>query len=248
MTAATVLSRGLVLRRVSYSDTSQIVTLFTRDAGIVTLIAKGAHRLPARSSKIQSPFDLAGWYEVLYRRGASEVQLLYEGRLIEGFEHLRRRLDGYLEACFALEVMPRFFSPADPHPDFLRGALIYFMLLASAGGRLPLRLHFYSFLLREGGIGPEWRRCAECGVAVAPESGSFRVPVGIVCRRCRSTGDWAVMEKTVRYLALEAGAPWGAVPTLDPGVKVLEEAWSMLRAVLLHHLERPPRSLQYLRD
>ena len=108
-------TRGLVVRWIPYSNTSQIVHLFTRDQGLVSLLAKGALRQGRRSSSFPVPFDLAGWYDIVYRDRSGELGLATEARLIEGFDHLRRSLPAHVEACFALELMRKLVHLRPPH-------------------------------------------------------------------------------------------------------------------------------------
>ena len=54
-----VRDRCICLRKVEYSETSQIVALFAREHGIIRLIAKGAHRrTKAGASKFDGGVDL----------------------------------------------------------------------------------------------------------------------------------------------------------------------------------------------
>ncbi len=232
----------------SYSDSSQIVTLFTKHSGLVTILAKGAFRPPRRHSSFPAPFDLAGWYDLVYRSGGGELHLGLEARLLEGFDLLRRALPSYLDACLALEVLSRAFSPLDPHPELLRGALSYLKMLEAGAGRQALRVHFYALVLRESGVAPEWRRCVECGRAPAGSSLGVRAPLGVVCSRCERGGEERVDAGVIRYLAAEAEASWGRVPELAPDRKLLDGAWRLLEHALLEHLETSLRSLRYLRD
>ncbi|MEE8143156.1 MAG: DNA repair protein RecO [Planctomycetota bacterium] len=243
-----VCTRGLVLRRIAYSNTSQIVTVFGRDEGILTLIAKGSLRLARRSSSFPSPFDLACWYDIVYRVGSGEMHTAVEGRLIEGFGHVRRHLGCFLDTCLALEVLGKMFSPGDPHPEILRGALSYLKLLAVPGGRRALRVHFHSQLLKESGLAPHWGRCGECGVELEEAGPALRAPVGALCPGCRRTTDERAALDVFRYLDAEAALPWGQVPSLQASPRVLQECWRILKGMLLYHLERPPRSLRYVRQ
>ncbi|MEM7262690.1 MAG: DNA repair protein RecO, partial [Planctomycetota bacterium] len=207
-------TRALVVRWVPFSNTSQIVTVFTRDHGLVSLLAKGSLRQGRRSSSFPIPFDLAGWYDIAYRDRSTELGLATEARLIEGFDHLRHSYDAYVEACFGLELIRLLFRPSDPHPEFLRGALSFLKLLGVGEGHLALRLHFATSLLRETGVAPDWRHCAECGAPLALDRAPERVrpPAGPVCRSCARPNDAEVPTAVLRYLLSEQSLPWGRVP------------------------------------
>lgn len=239
-------TRGLVLRRMPYSDSSQIVWLFTRDVGVVHALARGALRPARRSSAFPAPLDVAGWYDLVLARGRGDLYQLYEGRLVEGFLHLRTSLPVYLDACFAFDVMLQAFSPEDPHPDFLRGVLSYLKLLGVGAGRAALRVHFHALLLREWGAAPCWARCAATGKVPSGTVWTVRAPVGVVVDARPQPGDMQVPRAVLEYLAADAEIPWGRVPSLSPPSGDLSRAWSVLRAMLLYHLERPPRTLAHL--
>lgn len=232
-----------------YSNTSQIVTAFSRDLGLVSFLARGSSRLSRRSSSFPSPFDLGGWYDVVLKRGRGELDLATESRLVEGFDHLRRDLRGYLEACFVLEVMGKMFRPRDPHPEFLRGVLSFLKLQHVGVGRLNLRIHFVGSCLRAAGLEPVWEWCTECGAELVPFSGpvQVRLPSGGVCSDCRGPKDLTFPASTFAYLVHDAQLPWGAVPEAGGDRQILGAAWALSRELLLYHLESQPRSLTFLR-
>ena len=246
--AGPIRTRGLVLRTIAYSDTSQIVWVFARDEGIVSLLARGALRLPRRSSSFQAPFDVAGWYDIVYRPRRGDLHLATEGRLVEGFDHVRRHLDRYLDVCLAIETMLRVFQPHDPHPHFLRGTLSYLKLLGVGHGRRALRVHFHSMVLEAAGVTPEWRHCIECGNPTDGIGVALRIPSGVVCASCKAGVDEPIALEVVEFLDDQARVPWGRVPHLRPGARLLSAAWSIQRRLLLHHLERPLRTLAYVRE
>ncbi|MCA8961806.1 MAG: DNA repair protein RecO [Planctomycetes bacterium] len=240
-------TRGLVVRWVPYSNTSQIVTLFTRDRGLVSLLAKGALRPTRRSSSFSSPFDLAGWYDIVYRDRSGELGLATEGRLIEGFDHLRRSFTAHVEACFALELSRKLFRPHDPHPEFLRGALSFLKLLGVGKGRLALRCHLVGAVLRETGLAPSWDRCVEC--ETQPSSATpcgVRIPMGIVCDSCRRSSDAVASAEVIRLLRHEADFAWGRIPGLALPLPLVREVWRLLVPFLLYHFETRPKSLAHL--
>lgn len=242
-----VSTRGLVLRRVDWSETSQIVTVDTRDRGIVDLLAKGSRRAARRSSSFAEPLDLAGWYDIVYRTRTGDLHLATEARLVEGFRHLRTELPAWIEACFALEVLRTAFTPGDPHPELLRGTLSYLKLLGVGRGRTALRCRFVMDVLLASGVAPRYERCALCRKPLGSGGSHWHAPAALHCDECRGTGDRPFPEAARRVLLDLAGQPWGNLPAADLPPVALGEVWQRLREGLVHHLERPPRSLRYLR-
>ncbi len=245
--ARTVSTRGLVLRCIDYSETSQIVSFFTRDEGIVDLLAKGSRRPRNASSSFSSPFDLAGWYDLVYRKRGGDLHLATEGQLVEGFSHLRRDLECWLDANLALEVLAKSFIRGDPHPEMLRGVLSYLKLLSVGKGRQLLRNRFLAEILTSSGVSPRWHLCQGCMRQEGVDLVALRVPVGPICSGCRVATDSLRDPSTFAYLASNGAIPWDRVPAWEVAEEVIADGWDQLRALLLDHLERPPRSLRYLR-
>ncbi|MGE4618271.1 MAG: DNA repair protein RecO [Planctomycetota bacterium] len=240
-------TRALVLRCTDFSETSQIIRVFTRDQGVLDMLAKGSRRPARASSSFPSPFDLAGWYDLNYRVRGSDLHLATEARLVEGFDHLRRDLAAWLDATFALDLLRNFFTQGDPHPELLREVLQYLKLLGYDQGRRRLRNRFLQAVLQANGVLPRWDRCSECEIEIAGEA-FLQIPSGLLCRSCTGSTENPFLDQSTRaYLAADCGREWGLVPSWEVPSREVELGWNLLRSLLVHHLERPPRSLRYLR-
>ncbi len=239
-------TRALVLRRLDYSESSQIVTVDTRDLGIVDLLARGSRREARRGSSFAEPLDLGGWYDIVYRARSGDLGLATEARLIEGFPRLRDDLSAWLEACFALEVLRASFTAGDPHPELLRGTLSFLKLLAVGKGRLALRVRFLHELLYASGVAPGWEHCAGCRRPLTDRA-YWQLPAALHCEGCRGGSDRPVPSAVRETVAQIAGMPWGNLPSEGGSVRPLGAAWELMRDALLSHLEHAPRSLRYLR-
>ena len=66
-------SEGIVLNVVNYSDNDQVLTVFTRDHGVVKLIAKGNRKNSRRSSYRNTEVSPMTRGEFLYVQGNSEL-------------------------------------------------------------------------------------------------------------------------------------------------------------------------------
>src|SRR6476660_2778947 len=111
--------RCLCLRKVEYSETSQILVLFAREHGIFRAIAKGAHRrTKAGASKFDGGVDLLEVGDAVFSHDpARDLTPLTEWHLREGHPELRRSLRGFYLGLYAAELIGRLVEEHDAHPD-----------------------------------------------------------------------------------------------------------------------------------
>lgn len=179
--------RCICLRRTQYSETSQILSLFSREHGAVRVIAKGAHRrTKAGASQFDGGVDLLDTGDAVFTHDPGrDLATLTEWSLRDGHLGLRSTLRGMYLGLYAAELVGRLVEEHDPHPEL-------FDRLEAALGELQTPRHEESFLafeldlLRETGYLAELSACAACGAAVPDGEPCYFSPAcgGIVCRRC----------------------------------------------------------------
>jgi DNA repair protein RecO (recombination protein O) len=184
---ALVRDRCICLRRTEYSETSQIVTLFSREHGIVRAIAKGAHRrTKAGASKFDGGVDLLDNGDAVFTHDPGrDLATLTEWTLREGHLGLRNTLRGMYLALYAGELVGRLIEEHDAHPEL-------FDRLESTLAELTTPRHEEAFLafeldlLRETGYLAELSTCASCGYAVSDREPCFFSASrgGVICRNC----------------------------------------------------------------
>lgn len=109
---------AITLRLVDYSETSQIAVLFSREAGKISAIAKGAKRqTPSTLAKFSGGLELLCLGEaVLIQRPNSELANFIEWHLLDAHWHLRSDLHAYRLALYAADVTHHLLTDHDPHP------------------------------------------------------------------------------------------------------------------------------------
>jgi len=114
-----VTDRCICLRKTEYSETSQILTLFARNHGLLRVIAKGAHRTTkAGASKFGGGIDLLDLADAVFTdRTDKDLATLTEWSLKDGHLELRRNLRGLYLAQYAAELVSLLIEEHDPHPD-----------------------------------------------------------------------------------------------------------------------------------
>ena len=127
-------SLAIPIRVVNWSDTSQVVGLFSREAGIVDAVAKGAHRFP---NPFQGPFDLAVLWDVVFAERSSDrgLSILTEGMVSDGFPGLRRHWAAWVAGAFVVEYLRAAGTAGEPSHDLFDAAVEALKALSLEGIR-----------------------------------------------------------------------------------------------------------------
>lgn len=202
-----VSDRCICLRKTEYSETSQILTLFSREHGVFRAIAKGAHRrTKAGASKFDGGLDLLEIGQAVFTHDpARDLATLTEWGLREGHLELRRDLRGLYLGLYAGELVSRLIEEHDPHPE-LFDRLVASLAEFGTARREEAFLAFQLDLLREAGYLPELAACVSCGGSLEGSPACYFSPNsgGVICRNCEgATRDR--MEWDIRLLRLVQG-------------------------------------------
>jgi DNA repair protein RecO (recombination protein O) len=199
-----VADRCICLRKFEYSETSQILTLFAREHGLLRVIAKGAHRkTKAGASKFGGGIDLLDLGQAVFTHAPErELATLCEWQLLEGHLDLRKSLRAIYAGSYVAELVAMLFEEHDPHTDLFDRLEQTLMDLATPKVEESL-LAFELDVLREAGYLPELESCVSCGAIVASSDRVYFSANrgGVVCRNCESLHPDRI-ETDVRLLRL----------------------------------------------
>jgi DNA repair protein RecO (recombination protein O) len=178
------------LRKTEFSETSQILTLFSREHGITRVIAKGAHRrTKAGASKFDGGIDFLDVGQAVFSHDpARDLVPLTEWSLREGHLALRKTLRGIYLGLYAAELISRLIEEHDPHVDLFNRFEWTLPELATPRQE-EVFLAFEMDLLRETGYLAELFCCVSCGSTPDERSPVFFSADrgGIVCRCCEGS-------------------------------------------------------------
>ncbi|MCF0234554.1 MAG: DNA repair protein RecO [Thermoguttaceae bacterium] len=210
---------ALVVRTVDFSETSLIVTLFTRKFGKISGIAKGARRL---KNSYETSLDLLSSISLSFIRKRSDaLDLLTEAKLRRRFRPTARNFSGFYAGLYVAELLDRGTEEYEPFPelwDLADDALTRFQNDLDVPKRLWA---FLAGFVEALGEFPATRFCVECGeelpldemnnlerrILFAPVEG------GVVCARCRAAKQFVQL-----------------VPTTIGALKALEMAQKLAEA------------------
>jgi len=248
---AIVSSEGVVLKTYALGNTSRIVVVYTRDQGLLKLVAKGARRTPSRFGFALEPLSRARF--TLYHKPDRDLLLLSQAEILDPLGSRLHDLARFAHAQAAIELMDRVVWGEEPH------APLYDLLVATleAAARAPLpalesvtlayELQVASLL----GYRPRLDACAGCGAPLSPRRLFSPARGGLLCDRCAAAeaGTIALSADALAGLALLASRP-----VLEAGefveIRRAGEIQKVVEMFFRHHFQRfrGLRSLEMLRS
>jgi DNA repair protein RecO (recombination protein O) len=234
---------ALVVRGSDWSESSRIVTVFTREFGRVRGLAKGGRRL---RSGFEIAFDLLSLCHVVFLRKASGgLDLFTEAQLVERFPVLRKELPALNAGYYVAELLADGTQDYDPHPA-LFDAAVHTLRSLSAPRALALASRFELAWLKELGYSPRLDACAVCGADDGLTDPDGRVVYGptaggVLCPRCRPGARDRRPVSAVGFATLRA-----LVESPDSPIDVGAELRALLGFVVSGVLTRRPKLLDYL--
>ncbi|MCF2971570.1 DNA repair protein RecO [Synechococcus sp. Nb3U1] len=253
MSGRTYRVTGINLKGIPLGESDRIITILTREQGLIRAVAKGSRKQPSKLGGRMEQFVIN---DLLIARGrwpaqtdaSQRLQRIAQAETLQSFPRLSRSL-AHLTAAQYLAEVTLILALSDQTQDDL------FVLLVEHLERLeqapdpqvvlPLLTHGLYHLLALAGFAPQVQACHYCrgelagDVFFSPKSG------GMVCEPCR-------VAQRPNPISLVSAVVLGALGSLpNPTLPVLEDAlplaaWlgteRLLRRILEHHAEREIRS------
>lgn len=239
---------AIVIRSVEFSETSRVVTLFTREFGKLGALAKGAKRL-------RGPFSggldlLSVCRIVLIRKHSDSLDLLTDAEQMNRFSPQRNSLHVLNAGYYVAELLLELSHDYDPHPALFDAAVETLRELESGGSAWLVVRRFELTTLRETGHMPQIEACAGCGAALPIErvAGFSAMAGGLVCVACRPTVRATMRLETgsvrvLQTLAEPAGDAWRSLQ-VQPAVQ--REVAAVTAASITHLTGKSLRTAQFL--
>jgi DNA repair protein RecO (recombination protein O) len=160
---ATFTDDAICLRRIDYSESSQVLTLITRQHGKQSLIAKGIKR--SKKGQVALGLDLLELGHISFTRRAQAhdtLGVLTEWRQRDNFAGLRSSLLSLYVAQYAADITPALIEDGDPHPDLFDALVRMLTALSLSQPPMAALVRFQSALLHQIGLMPDLTRCVSC--------------------------------------------------------------------------------------
>ncbi len=179
---------GLVIRTNDYGEGHKILTLFTREMGKVSVMARGAKKLKSRFSAIAQLFTYA---QFVFYRSSGQMGNLNQGDIIASHHAIREDLHKAAYSAYLMEMIDRTLEEKEVSPilfDQLKSALD-----AIEDNKDPqIVVHIMELkVLSHSGYNPQLEQCVFCGSELRGALFFSSTAGGVICSSCRGKDPYA---------------------------------------------------------
>ncbi|MBW8042004.1 MAG: DNA repair protein RecO [Planctomycetes bacterium] len=242
---------GICIRALDYSETSQIVTFFTKSSGKIKAIAKGSKR---PKSAFDGPIEVFSHGKIVFWDSTKEkLSTLTEFEQQPGFTHLCEKLLAFNCCLFGTELLSHLTNDYDPHPELFESFLQFLQNTndirdtpEASRDALVLLILFQLALLKEVGLQPILNYCVNCKTRGEIRDTRYETYFsssanGLICRDCEGS-----FPDKIRLTQNAAGCLTNLKMLAESNEKTLNE----VEKILVHHftntLGRPPKMAKYI--
>ncbi len=249
-------TQGIVIRQVDFSETSKIVTFFTRDFGKLGALAKGAKRL---KGPFEGALDLLTTSDIVFLpKSQDALSLLTEARLIRRFRPGDHDLNRLYVGYYLAELLDGLTQERDPNPSLFDLAVDTLHLISQTADLRKVLIVFELELLNQIGLLPILDQC-QCGIPINSKTAyTYWVSQGVLlCPDCRDPelpsrtitgGTLRILQFLTSNLTPQTSAP-NRQPLRDNlaiSDAQFREIRSFLTSCISAALERKPKMLSML--
>jgi DNA repair protein RecO (recombination protein O) len=238
-------SEVVVLRHSDWGEADRLLVVYSREAGKLRAVAKGARKLRSRKAGHLEPFTRV---KLMLARGR-EFWIVTQAETVDAYQPLREDLlrTGY--AAYVIELIDRFtYEEGENRP--------LYQLLTDTLERISMlpdpfvAVRYYEIrLLDLLGFRPELLHCVRCQAEIKPENQFFdAIHGGVVCPRCveRTPTARPISMAVLKHLRHFQRSSFRDALRADPSPAIRRELEAILGYYLTYLLERKLNTSAFL--
>ncbi|HMN11932.1 MAG TPA: DNA repair protein RecO [Bellilinea sp.] len=238
---------AVVLRHQDWGEADRLLTVYSREAGKLRVIAKGARKLISRKAGHIQPFSRV---QMVLSKGR-DLWILTQVETLDGYSSLRADLEKIGQASYAVELLDKF-----TYEDSATSGL--FTLLTDTMSRLNkepdpfIALRYFEVHLLEAlGFKPELKNCVRCDAEIQAQDQYFSsLYGGVLCPNCGplEAESRRVTLDALRFLRHFQRSSYADSLRAKINENTRLELENLLQQLLTYHLERNLNSTRVMRE
>ena len=207
---------GIVINTKNYGDTSKIIDIFTKDYGVIGVIAKGCKSLRSNLRSVTDKLTYAT-FTIYYKK--DKLSILSEASVINNFSNIKKDIEKISYASFLLDLTNQVYKQCEDNN-------LYYLLISSL---IKINDNFNSLIitnilelkyLEYLGVMPNIDGCTICGsksvVTLSSDKG------GYLCSKCH-TNEPIVSDKAIKLVRMYTLVDINKISKLDIKKEVVYE-------------------------
>ena len=240
---------GIVLKTYALGDTSRIAVVYTREHGLLNLVAKGARKTPSRFGFSREPLSRSRF--LIYHKPDRDLHLLSQADTLAATGSEIADLARLAHAEAALELIDRLVWGEEPHAELfdLLAVTVESLARAPLASLAAITIAFELQTASLLGYRPRLDACAQCGGGLSLRRVFSPAIGGLLCERCAGEpGAVLLSADALAGLTLLLSRPVSEAGEFLE-VKRAGEILKLVESFLRHRFERFQglRSLELLR-
>ena len=194
---------GIVLNTRDYGETHKIITVFTKSAGKISAICRGANKPKSKLASVSQRFIRADFL-VYLTKGLSTIQ---QGLIIDSYRHIREDIVKTAYTSYLIELTEKILEAGTDH-HALYYQLEQTMDYINTNEDYMVPIMMYELKLYEaGGFAPVLNCCVNCSrqesiVAFSIQEGGF------LCTNCIAMDPYVIKTPPAFSFAPDLSAGW----------------------------------------
>ncbi len=174
-------TEAILIRKIPYRDSDYILSLFTRDLGKISGIARNAKKSTKRFGARLEPFV---HFSVSLKDTGRDFKLVQDTETIEVFPRFTEDIELFSLGSLLLETTDALTPREAPNPELFVLLIEALTKMNSKESPLPVVLDFQLQALSISGYEPNLHSCAKCGKDIEGDSYFSISAGGAICFKC----------------------------------------------------------------
>lgn len=207
---------GIIINTKNYGDTSKIIDIFTKEYGIIGVIAKGCKSLKSNLRSVTDKLTYAT-FTIYYKK--DKLSILSEASVINNFSNIKKDIEKISYASFLIDLTNQVYKQCEDSNlyDLLISALVKIndsfnpLIITNI-----IELKYLEYL----GVMPNLNGCSICGsknvVTLSSDKG------GYLCMKCH-TNEPIVSDKAIKLVRMYTLVDINKISKLDINKDIVRE-------------------------
>jgi len=243
---------GLVLRLTDYGESDQIASLFLREQGVISAIAKGIKRSKHRFPHHLEPFSVYTF--TLSKKPSHTLYFIKAADQAETFGEIADNIQKIALLHYTFELILTTVKEGEPHRELYDLIITAFRRPCAVDDLIPIRFYLEIHIMRLLGFTPDFEACLTCKQPVKRGEHNRFNPRrgGFLCEKCATGSEkalsFAVTAESSGILHYLKQCPLNAAPRIRISTNARREIAALLGAFAIQQLEHTFKTLSFLNE